>query len=579
MTHFESYVKVLFITLLFCVTPAVVSAATLSVSPSTGVYTTGSLYTVKVVVNTSGKPINAAEGTLTFNPKEITVVSVDRSSSIFNLWVAEPSFSNSAGTVSFSGGLPSGYTGSSGTVFSVTFKSVGSGPAKVNFSGGAVLANDGQGTNVLSSLNGGTYTIQAASKQPQAEEIEYVAPVNTPAAPKILSKSHPVPTDWYANKEASLTWSLPSGVVSVRTALDSKPSTIPTKVYESPISDITLSELPEGISYFHLQFKNEDGWGKVAHYRLAVDSRAPADLSVALAPDNDLSSPEQRLVVTNSDKDTDAPIGSYIVKLNNDDPKTYSADQVKDGIITLSGLTPGYYAVLVEAVDMAGNSSVASVTFTVESFTKPQFTEYPSEINEEVIPVIKGSTRPGATVAVSLTKVGSEPVNYEVVADAQGVFLFIPEGSLSTGVYNVTAVATDEYGARSEPSDPIRIAVKVPGYVQLGQQIVSVLSIIVTLVALVLLLLALAWLLLLYTRRFRKKVYIESGEVHAIVLREFAQLEQRALDLTDLLAAQKRTKKLSETEERVIRQYIQELNESKLRIEKEVVDVEVLVKK
>ena len=87
-------------------------AATLSVSPGTGVYQSGTTFTAKVVVNTQGDPINAADGSLKFNPQELSVVSVNRSSSIFNLWVTEPAFSNSAGTISFSGGLPSGYTGS-----------------------------------------------------------------------------------------------------------------------------------------------------------------------------------------------------------------------------------------------------------------------------------------------------------------------------------------------------------------------------------------------------------------------------------------------------------------------------------
>ncbi len=300
--------KIILVFILLWIAPVVTEAATLSLSPSTGVYTNGSLYTVKVLVNTSGKSVNAAEGTLIFNPKELSVVSVDRSGSIFNLWVAEPAYSNTAGTVSFSGGLPSGYSGSNGTVFTVTFKSIGSGPAKVNFSGGAVLANDGQGTNVLSAMNGGTYTIQAASAQPQAEEIEYVAPVNTPAAPKITSVTHPDPSSWYQAKEAVLRWTLPSGITELRTALDTKPSTIPTKVYDSPITEITLADIPDGVSYFHLQFKNEDGWGKVAHYRLAVDSRAPGSLTAMLVPENDLSSPNQQVLISSSNGSEDAPI-------------------------------------------------------------------------------------------------------------------------------------------------------------------------------------------------------------------------------------------------------------------------------
>ncbi len=115
-------------------------ASTLSLSPATGVYTTGSTFTVRVVVNTKGAAINAADGTLSFNPKELQVVSVSRASSIFNLWTTEPTFSNSAGTISFSGGSPTGFTGAAGTVMTATFRTLGAGSPRVTMSSGSVLA-------------------------------------------------------------------------------------------------------------------------------------------------------------------------------------------------------------------------------------------------------------------------------------------------------------------------------------------------------------------------------------------------------------------------------------------------------
>ena len=59
-------------------------AATLSLSPNTGVYTSGQTFSVSVRINTEGKPINAAEGTLSFNPSLMSVVSVAKGS-LFNL--------------------------------------------------------------------------------------------------------------------------------------------------------------------------------------------------------------------------------------------------------------------------------------------------------------------------------------------------------------------------------------------------------------------------------------------------------------------------------------------------------------
>ena len=209
-------------------------AASLSITPATGVYTTGKTFTVSVVVNTDGKSINAADGTLSFNPKELTVVGVGRGSSIFSLWTAEPTFSNAGGTITFSGGLPSGYTGGAGSVMSVTFKSLTSGAARVAISGGSVLAADGRGTNVLTNMNGGSYTLAAVETQPTAEVIvEYIAPANTPAAPAVTSQTHPDQNTWYQKTNAVLAWKLPAGVTGVRTLLDTRAVSVPTKVYDS----------------------------------------------------------------------------------------------------------------------------------------------------------------------------------------------------------------------------------------------------------------------------------------------------------------------------------------------------------
>ncbi|MEZ4200074.1 MAG: Ig-like domain-containing protein [Candidatus Paceibacterota bacterium] len=82
------------------------------------------------------------------------------------------------------------------------------------------------------------------------------------------------------------------------------------------------------------------------------------------------------------------------------------------------------------------------------AFDRPEFTEYPVRLNAGVIPVIKGVTRPQSVVTISLEKQdGSVAQEYEVTADAAGVFTFIPDGALTNGVYELTATAIDTYGA------------------------------------------------------------------------------------------------------------------------------------
>ncbi len=554
---------------------AEVTAASLLVSPSTGVYPTGSTFSARVVVNTSGSSINAAEGTLKFNPQELAVVAIDRQSSIFNLWVTEPEFSNSAGTVTFSGGLPSGYTGSAGTVFTVTFRVIASGTVRLSYLDGVVLANDGKGTNILSGMSGGTYTIEAPSSSPAPEIIEYVAPANTPGAPVVRSSTHEDPLAWYNKNEAVLSWEVPNGVTAIRTLVDRRSSSVPTKLYETPISTITISDLSEGENYFHIQFKNAEGWGRVAHYRLAVDTEDPFDFSITAATSSNQASAKQILVLNSQDATSE--VKRFIIRINNNEPYEYVSDEKET--VELPILSPGYHTVLIEAFDEAGNSTMASYSFTIEAFEAPYFTEYPESLTVDVIPVLRGQTKPSALVQISVEKIGAEPIMYEVLADDIGVFTFIPEGKFQEGVYELSAIATDAEGAVSLQSQKIRIAVQPPGYIQIGERLISILSIVVTVAALLVSLVLLVWLLVVYSRKFKRLVFKESKEALEVVQREFSILIQKMEEGKELIREDNKTKKLSKIETEAFANFETALTLSKNKIMKEIEDVEELAEK
>ena len=96
---------------LFSVSSA--QAASLYFSPSSGSYIIGERVSVNVYVSSADQAMNAASGVISFPQDKIEVVSLSKTSSIFSLWVQEPSFSNSAGTVNFEGiVLNPGFTGS-----------------------------------------------------------------------------------------------------------------------------------------------------------------------------------------------------------------------------------------------------------------------------------------------------------------------------------------------------------------------------------------------------------------------------------------------------------------------------------
>ena len=555
---------------------ATTQAATLKVNPNTGVYTVGKQFTISVSLNTDGKSVNAADGILTFNPKELQVISASRGNSIFNLWTEEPTFSNGAGTISFGGGSPTGYKGTSGTVMQVSFKALGAGTPKVNFKSGSVLAADGLGTNILTGMSGATFTIAAESDAPAPE---YIPPANTPQAPSITSKTHPDQNVWYTEKTAQFTWSVPSGVTSIRMLHDTNPGTVPTVVYESPVSEKNIEDLPEGISYFHIQFKNADGWGRITHYKLQVDTLAPQKFEIK---ESASSTTGKGPVTLEFVLDDVSPVLEYKIKIDAEEPVIFNDERLEKKY-TLKPLTPGYHTVSVEAFDSSRNSSVATYALTIESIEKPTFTEVPTRVNTGVVFALKGKTVSNATVYLEARNITTGNLigegnsnSLKLQADKDGNFTYIPDGAFERGVYVFTASAQDEFGRMSEKSDEVRIIVEDPNYIVFGSFVISFLSVLVPLVSIVLVLIFGSWYLWHKLSRWRKRVLKETLEAEESLKKEFHVIIKN-LDANVEALKSFRKGKLTKQETDLIDQMENDVKNALRKIGKEIEDIEEVI--
>lgn len=172
---FEKIKKIMFLGLLvsviFSTLFSSVYAAQIFTSPSKSSVSVDETFRVRVGSDTLGKNINNAEATITFPTDLIQVISIDSSSSIFNLWVNNPTFSNSSGTITFNGGVSNpGFSGSSGTIFWITAKAKKPGSATFKIQDASVRANDGLGTNVISGVKNSTVSIVAITEKPKEPE-------------------------------------------------------------------------------------------------------------------------------------------------------------------------------------------------------------------------------------------------------------------------------------------------------------------------------------------------------------------------------------------------------------------------
>ena len=362
--------RALFLIALFLVAN-VAQAATMSVIPSASSVAQGDLITARIAVNTQGTAINNAESVLTFPPDLLSVVSVSKASSIFTLWVVEPTYSNTAGTVSYNGGLPTpGYNGSGGTVLTVSFLAKKAGTATLGLSEAAIRANDGLGTNVLSGTSGTQLTIAGPVVPVPAPT---PAPTPTPVAPTpsttprgaitLSSPTHPSEQEWYANAAPTFTWSLPAAADAVQLIADRDEDAAPSVTYRPPIVERTVADLEDGVWYFNLRYRVGSTWSEVASRRVNIDTTAPVIDTALFTYDEG----KRVVVVQVQAHDAGSEVASYELVLDNEAPIRIDVNDFIDGVYELKVQEGGTHSVILRVSDHAGNMAEASGEFTVET--------------------------------------------------------------------------------------------------------------------------------------------------------------------------------------------------------------------
>jgi large-conductance mechanosensitive channel len=363
------------------------SAATLNLSPSTGTYNSGQTFTTTVRAVPGGDSVNAVEATLGFDPSQLSVVSVDKNGSVFSLWTTEPTFSNTAGTITFGGGSPQPFTTSS-TVVNVTFRVIGEGDAGVSFAEASVLAADGLGTDVYAGGSGGQYTLAQATAPTPSALNEESAPTETsdptsgdaiifgdpPRAPEIGSPVFLEAAEWYSSVVGQFRWSLPFDVTAIAVEISDDPNNVPHEnegaIIDPPIEDFTVNadNALEGEQYVSISFQNQVGWGAVTNRLLRIDTTPPEPFSIEVRPGNDRSAFPTLLF---SAEDTTSGIDRYDVTVGTNEPETITPEQAQLGYL-LRDLEDGTYSVTVVAHDLAGNTrEAASAALVTAGWVKP----------------------------------------------------------------------------------------------------------------------------------------------------------------------------------------------------------------
>jgi len=556
--------KIALIILFLGMLPVAAEAATLYFSPSSGSHAVGTTFSVSIYVSSADQAMNAASGVISFPQDKLEATSLSKTGSIFTLWVQEPSFSNSAGTINFEGiVLNPGFTGAAGKIITINFRAKAAGSALVNFSSGSVLANDGKGTNILTSLGNAQFSLgYVGPTVPEATTPSAVS--GAPSAPQISSPTHPDPNKWYAKKDAKFTWSLPSDVTSVRLLVGKIPAAIPTVVYTPAINEKEVTNLDDGIWYFHVQLRNASGWGEISHFRFQIDTQPPEPFEIKFVDGKETTHPQPTLAFETTDEMS--RIDYYEVKIDQEPPIKIKETEYKMPVQIL-----GEHTVIVKAVDKAGNYTLAMTEINVLPIEAPIITDYPRELLPGSILSIKGTALPEVTIRVYIQKDEKEIKTGEIKSDKEGRWTYIEVEPVEKGIYEVWAEAIDSSGAKNRSLEKVTILVSPPAFIRIGKLAIDYLMTIITLLVLILILvLGVIWSWQKIKER-RKKMRKEISEAEKALYQAFKALKQETEEQVAKLDGKSG---LNEREKKICDDLKEALKISEKFIGKEIKDIE-----
>ncbi len=131
----------------FFILPCFANAQSLSLVSDQSTCKVGENISVVLSLDTSYKPINVVNGTINFSKEYFDVENIKTGDSILTLWPKRPTVLEN-GTIIFTGGIPNGFNGSNGNIFSFILKPKKIGEQLVSISNAAIFLNNGFGTKV-----------------------------------------------------------------------------------------------------------------------------------------------------------------------------------------------------------------------------------------------------------------------------------------------------------------------------------------------------------------------------------------------------------------------------------------------
>ncbi len=246
-------------------------------------------------------------------------------------------------------------------------------------------------------------------------------------------------------------------------------------------------------------------------------------------------------------------------------------------------LLSGKHVVSGRAVDAAGNTAYAQLSFDIDGLPAPTVSDYTKEITGVDPIFVKGATQPDTTVVLYVeTPKGYSKVS-DAKSDANGTYTIAWQPSatdLSDGVLNpkglhaMYVVAKDDKGHVSKMSVKLPLLVGATIYSRVSQTVTNWLTLIVILAALAYLLYRLIMKAVRHFQQFRREIGREAAQAESIAHKAFALMREDIKSYVDMLSRANEKRALTEEEKQLVKLMKRNLNDAEKAIAKSIVSIE-----
>lgn len=221
--------------------PLSVGASSLYFEPETINVSVGDEFEVDFMVETGKEGVSALQTELSFDPKSVEVVRLNKSGSGFNLWTIEPKFNNKSGSIELGAGISGEDNKGIFKIVTMRFKAISS-KSTIKVEDYTFYSGDGFGTLLRPKTKTADFIVNIPPPEPVIETTELPP---TPITPEISY----VPTPTPVTKEVELDSqpiSQESSTVSTKaTSTDEKVITVTQEELDKIVEEKLNKELEE----------------------------------------------------------------------------------------------------------------------------------------------------------------------------------------------------------------------------------------------------------------------------------------------------------------------------------------------